>query len=223
VDLLKFGGLLPDHLLGDLIMARIGATSNLVLGIIGASIATGYTLAAVSGLARGIPMLANIKTALLLIFIVLILFLGPTRFILGYAVEGFGNFLSQFFQKTLFTGVISGDQWPQRWTEMHFSSWAAWALLTGLFFGRIGYGCSVRTFLVYNILLPGLSTGIWMAIFCGAVVHLELFQRAGLVAILKSKGPENVMYAFVQDFALVRVLTPLFLLAAFIPFITGKS
>jgi choline-glycine betaine transporter len=202
---------------------RSGATSNLVLAIICAFIATGYTLAAVSGLAKGIPMLANIKTVLLITFIVLILFMGPTRFIFGYAVEGLGNFLGNFFQKALFTGVISGDPWPQRWTEMHFSSWAAWALLTGVFFGRIGYGYSVRKFLLYNILLPGLSTGAFMAIFCGAVVHLELFQGAGLVAILKSKGPENVMYAFVQHFALMRVLTPLFLLAAFLSFITATA
>ena len=200
-----------------------GKPSNFLLGSICLAIVSAYTLAAIAGLTRGIRILANFKTVLFVIFLAFVFLLGPTQFILGFAVEGLGNFLGHFFEKALFTGAAHDDPWPHKWTQMYMSAWCAWAPLNGLFFGRIAYGYSVRTYLVFSLLLPALFMGIWMAIICGATIHLELFQHANLWAILKSQGDERVMYAFMEHFPLVRFITPAFLFVCFISFITSAA
>jgi choline-glycine betaine transporter len=55
---------------------------------------------------------------------VLIFILGPMKFVVGFAAEGFGKFLSHYPQEALF-GVPEQDPWAKKWTMMHFSVWFA--------------------------------------------------------------------------------------------------
>jgi len=200
-----------------------GKPSNFLLGSVCLAIVAAYTGAAITGLTKGIRILANFKTVLFVLFLAFIFLLGPTQFILSFAVEGLGNFLSHFFEKALFTGAAHDDPWPHKWTQMYMSAWCAWAPLNGLFFGRIAYGYTVRTYLVFSLLLPAIFMGIWMAIICGATIHLELFKHADLWTVLKTQGDERVMYAFMEHFPLVRFITPAFLFVCFISFITSAA
>src|SRR5207247_9365808 len=136
------------------------------------------------------------NTAFLIGFLALVLFLGPTRFILDFAVEGLGRFLGEYPQKVLSTGAARQDAWPHTWTQMYFSAFFAWAPIMGVFLGRIAYGYTVRAFLFFNIVLPSLFTGLWMAVICGAAVHMDLIDKIGLEKLLDSKDPTKVLYAF---------------------------
>lgn len=197
-----------------------GQPSNMAMGLIGAAILVVSVLAAISGVKKGILFIANINTFFLMGFLVFVFLFGPTRFILGFATEGLGNLLSRYFEKVLFTGAAHNDVWPQKWTEMQFSAWCAWAPIMSVFLGRIIYGHSVRTFLIFNVLLPAFFTGLWMAILCGASLHMEMFQNAGLVANFEKNGVEAVLYTFMQHFPLVRIIVPVFLFMAFMSFVT---
>lgn len=197
-----------------------GKPTNLMLALIIAAIMGTAVAAAVSGVTKGIRMIADINTAFLIGFLALVLFLGPTRFILNFAVEGFGQFLGQYFQKVLFTGAAHQEQWPHDWTQMLFSAFFAWAPIMGVFLGRIAYGYTVRAFLVFNVLLPALFTGLWMAIICGAVVHMELFEHAKLGALLDPNDPSRVLYAFLGRLPLTNFLVPALLITAFLSFVT---
>ena len=99
--------------------------SNTMLACICAAMVITYSIAAITGLTKGIRILANVKTTLFILFLSFIFLFGPTQFILSNGVEGLGNFLTHFFEKALFTGAAANDNWPQTWTEMHFSAWCA--------------------------------------------------------------------------------------------------
>ncbi len=200
-----------------------GKGSNLLLGLLCSTMVIAYVVAAVTGLTKGIRILANVKTTLFVLLLSFVFLFGPTQFILSYAVEGLGHFLTHFFQKALFTGAASGDDWPHKWTQMFMSGWCAWAPLNGLFFGRIAYGYKVKTFVLFSILLPAVFMGIWMAIICGATVHLELFEHADLWSVRDAYGDERVIYAFMKHFPLVSFITPAFLLVCFISLITVSA
>ena len=197
-----------------------GEPSSLTLGLITIGILGIAIMSAILGLKKGILRVARVNTMLLLGFLLFLLFFGPTRFILTFALEGFGNLLDNYFGKLLFTGAISQDPWPQKWTQMHFANWVAWAPVMGLFLGRIAYGHSVRTFLVFNILLPGFFTMLWMAIFTGTTIHMEMFENVELFSVLEKNGVEGVLYAVMEHFPLIRLIIPLFLITAFISFIS---
>ncbi|MCX5655006.1 MAG: BCCT family transporter [Planctomycetota bacterium] len=204
-----------NHVLGI-----AGRPSDMTLGLIGGAILVASILAAISGVKKGILFIANINTFFLMGLLLFFFLFGPTRFILQFATEGLGNLLSHYFEKVLFTGAAHQDPWPQKWTEMQFSGWCAWAPIMSVFLGRIIYGHSVRTFLIFNILLPAFFTGVWMAILCGASLHMEIFQNAGLVANFDKNGVEGVLYAFMQHFPLAAIMVPVFLFTAFISFVT---
>ncbi len=197
-----------------------GKPSNLLLAGIIAAIMAAAVAAAVSGVTRGIRRMASLNTMFLIGFLVLIVALGPARFILNFAVEGFGYFLSHYFEKVLWTGAVHEDAWPHDWSQMYFSAFFAWAPIMGVFLGRIAVGYSVRAFLVFNLLLPSLFTGIWMAVFCGAIVHLELFQGANLAAQLDLADPSRVLYSFLGNLPWTNVLIPLLLVTSFLSFVT---
>ena len=127
-----------------------GPPTPLLLGLIIAAIMITSVAAAISGVTKGISFIATVNTVFLIGFLALILFLGPTRFILDFAVEGFGLFLGSYFPRVLFTGAAHGEQWPHDWTQMLFSAFFAWAPIMGVFLGRIAYGYSVRAFLAFN-------------------------------------------------------------------------
>ena len=197
-----------------------GPPTPLLLGLIIAAIMITSVAAAISGVTKGISFIATVNTVFLIGFLALILFLGPTRFILDFAVEGFGLFLGSYFPRVLFTGAAHGEQWPHDWTQMLFSAFFAWAPIMGVFLGRIAYGYSVRAFLAFNVLLPALFTGLWMAIICGAVVHMELFEQAGLGALLDPADPTRVLFGFLGRLPLTDLLVPILLVTAFLSFVT---
>jgi len=197
-----------------------GKPSNLMLGLIIAAIMTTAVLAAISGVTKGIRWIADANTWFLIGFLALVLITGPTRFILDFAVEGLGQFLGQYFQKVLNTGAAHNDPWPHGWTQMYFSAFFAWAPIMGVFLGRIAYGYSVRAFLLLNVLLPSVFTGIWMAVICGGVVHMEMQDHVGLAAQLDGNDPSKVLYAFLDQLPLGKILVPLLLITAFLSFVT---
>lgn len=146
--------------------------------------------------------------------------LGPTRFILDLAVEGLGQFLGQYFQKVLNTGAAHRDPWPNGWTQMYFSAFLAWAPIMGVFLGRIAYGYTLRAFLFFNVLLPSIFTGLWMAVICGAVVHMDMIENVGLAAQLDGNDPSMVLYAFLGRLPFGQVLVPILIITAFLSFVT---
>ena len=211
--LLMGGGI--NHMFGI-----AGKPSNLMLGLIIAAIMGTSVAAAISGVTKGIRWIANANTVFLIGFLALVLVLGPTRFILEFAVEGLGQFLGQYFQKVLNTGAARQDPWAHTWTQMYFSAFFAWAPIMGVFLGRIAYGYTVRAFLFFNVLLPSLFTGTWMAVICGAVVDMEMRGHVGLAAQLDDSDPSRVLYAFLAQLPLGNFLIPVLLITAFLSFVT---
>ncbi len=214
--LLLGGGV--NHVLGI-----AGPPSDALLGIITVLIVGTFTVSAASGLMKGIRILSHVNTVLLIALLGIIFLLGPTRFILGFSVEGFGHFLAHYFERVLSTGAAHREAWPQQWTQMHFSAWFAWAPVMGVFLGRIAYGYTVRAYLLFNVVLPAVFTGIWMAIFCSATVHAELYEGANLAAVLEQGGTEGVLYAFMQRLPIAAALVPVLLVTAFLSFVTAAD
>jgi choline-glycine betaine transporter len=195
--------------------------------IIGAVIVVTFIISACTGLMKGIRILSDINTKLLLLITLFVFFLGPTFFILQLGTEGFGEYLSTFFQRSLITGAAafkSGegiDMWGQWWTNFYFANWLAWAPITALFLGRLGYGQTVRKFLLFNFLLPAVFSGIWMSVFSGTALRFELDNK-GISGHL-SQGAEYTGFAVLGNLPLSGIIIPLFLFICFICFVTAAD
>ncbi|MDR1287469.1 MAG: BCCT family transporter [Treponema sp.] len=195
--------------------------------IIGALIVTTFIISAGTGLMKGIRILSDINTKVLVFIILFVFLFGPTVYILQLGTEGFGEYLTTFFQRSLLTGAAAYqngegiDMWGQWWTNFYFANWLAWAPITALFLGRLGYGQTIRKFLLVNFVLPAVFSGIWMAVFSGTALRFELDGK-GISGHLE-KGPEYTGFAVLGNLPLSAVIIPLFLFICFICFVTAAD
>ena len=215
--MLQIGGGV-NHVLGI-----AGRPSNVLLAIVTIAIVGTFIVSAATGLMKGIRILSSINTVILMGFLLFLLLAGPTGFIIQFAMEGFGYFLSHFFESALFTGAVHQEAWPRQWTMMFFAAWFAWAPIMGVFLGRIAYGHTVRTFLLFNVVLPAVFTGLWMAVFAGSTIHMELYGSGGLAAASEEGGAGAILYAFMEHLPLAWIMIPVLLVTAFLSFVTAAD
>jgi choline-glycine betaine transporter len=195
--------------------------------ILGAAVVGTFIFSASSGRLKGIRVVSELNTKALFFVTIFVFLAGPTVYILQLGTEGFGEYLSTFFHRSLLTGAATFapeqgiDGWAQGWTNFYFANWLAWSPITALFLGRLGYGHTVRKFLTFNFILPAIFSGLWMAIFSGASLKFEL-EGKGISEQL-ARGPEYTGFAVLGNLPISVIIIPLFLFCCFICFVTAAD
>ena len=99
----------------------------------------------------------------------------------------------------------------------------SWAPVTAMFLGRIAVGFTVRQFLVFNWIIPSLFGILWMSIFGGTSLYLELIEGNDLISILNDHGPESIIYKVFEFLPLAKVFAVVFLVTVFLSFVTAAD
>ncbi|MBL7218756.1 MAG: BCCT family transporter [Phycisphaerae bacterium] len=199
-----------------------GRPSDMLLAIITIAIVGTFIVSAITGLMKGIRVLSNINTVFLIGLLIFIFAFGPTKHILLDGARSFVHFAGDFVRRNFWTATTD-DPWANKWTIFYWANWFAWAPISVAFLGRISYGHSVRSFIVFNLVLPAVFSSIWMVVFGSTAIHMELSEGARLVEALNEGGPEGVLYALLSHFPLPWLLVPAFLITAFLSFVTAAD
>ncbi|MER0239085.1 BCCT family transporter [Fulvimarina sp. MAC8] len=145
-----------------------------------AVLAACYLLSVSSGLDKGIKILSNINLALAGLLMLFVFIVGPTRVIAETIVAGFGDYLQNFFVMSLKATPFDGSTWANDWTIFYWAWVIAWSPFVGTFVARISYGRTIREYVLGVLIMPPLLAILWIGVFGGAALHLELTQNAGL-------------------------------------------
>ncbi len=199
------------------------STTPVTLGIAVSLIVTTFVLSAASGLHKGIARLSSMNAYLLLFLGLFVFVFGPTIYILSFGTQGIGSYLGNFFELSLFTGAVSGDEWPQMWSVFTWAVWFAWAPIAALFLGKIGRGYTVREFIHINLIFPSLFSIIWIAIFSGTAIHIDMHQAGLLNTTLGELGPEKLLYFVFNQLPLSGIMTAVLIFIAFISYVTAAD
>ncbi|MDU7768545.1 MAG: BCCT family transporter, partial [Serratia marcescens] len=99
------------------------------------------TLAAVTGVEKGIAMLSNINVGFLCLLLLFVFFAGPTLNLLNGMLQNLGDYLTSLVSRS-FDMYLYGKarQWQGAWTLFYWAWWVAWAPFVGLFIARISKG-----------------------------------------------------------------------------------
>lgn len=200
-----------------------GETTPARLGVVIALIVVTYVASAISGLQKGIVWCSVVNTWLMLALGAFVLLCGPTLYMFTLGTEGLGDYLQNFFSRSLFTGASSGDKWPQSWTIFYWAVWFAWAPVSALFLGKIGRGYTVREFIRYTALYPALFTALWICVFSGFALHADLASGGALNTLLAQRGIEHLLYELLGELPGNGWLIALLLFVAFISFVTAAD
>jgi glycine betaine transporter len=164
-----------------------------------------YMISAASGLERGIRVLSLINLGLALALMGFVLITGPTVAIFKTIVQGLGDYLQNFFVMSLYTSPFDDSDWAGRWTIFYWAWVIAWSPFVGTFVARISRGRTIREYVLGVLVVPPLLACLWIGVFGGTALHLELTRDVGLAAATQ----DNITTALFKFFDILPLSTVL--------------
>lgn len=181
-----------------------------------------FIISSISGVMKGIRILSSINGYVYVFLLGFVLVFGPTAFMLNFATESFGAFMSDFFNLSLMTGAINGDGWAKSWPIFYWCCWIAWAPISGVFLGKILRGYTIKDAIKANFIIPSIFSMLWMGLFSTATIYYEM-HGLGMYDSLMTKGSESVVYKVFEQLPLSMIIIPFYLFIVFISFVTAAD
>lgn len=217
---LGMGALLLYSGLGYLIELPEGKMVLVSLTIVMMIVAT---IVAVTGVKKGISLLANINILLMILFLLFIFFNGKTIFLLNGLVQNLGDYLSALPQRTFNMYLYENDKtqaWLSGWIIFYWAWWIAWTPFVGMFVARISKGRTIKELVLGVLLVPLGFALVWMSIFGNTAIDLVMNGSSDLLNALSQGSIENMLYELVQFFPFSKVIIALLIFIGFVMFLT---
>jgi choline/glycine/proline betaine transport protein len=180
------------------------------------------TISVVLGVDKGVRILSewNMRTAVL--FLLVVVLLGPTIFIFKSFVQNTGNYLSHFLEAATWTESYTGSNWQNTWTIFYWGWWIAWSPFVGMFIARISKGRTVREFILGVLIVPSLVTFFWISAFGSTAIHRAILGNDTIVYAVND-NVATALFVFLEDypFAFILNIIAVILIAGF--FITSSD
>lgn len=187
---------------------------------------TGITLAAttsvVLGLDKGVRFLSVINMRLALLFLLGLLFIGPTSYILDGFIENTGNYLNSLVKLGTWTESYSSGNWQHSWTVFYWAWWISWSPFVGMFIARVSKGRTVREFVLGVLLVPALLVLFWMSVFGGTAIFLEM-NGIGNIAEAVNNDLSTALFVMLHEFPLSSVTSFIGIFLVTIFFVTSSD
>lgn len=140
------------------------------------------TATVATGLDNGIRRLSELIIVVSGILMLLIVILGPTRFLLGALVENIGIYIHTFVARTFNVYAYEPNKWVGDWTIFYWGWWISWSPFVGMFIARISRGRTIRQFLLGVLFAPAGFSFIWFTIFGDLAIWLDMHVAHGKIA-----------------------------------------
>lgn len=180
-----------------------------------------YLSTSISGLKKGIMWLGDKNTWFYIILLGFLLICGPTSYIFNLFTQSTGSFIGNFIESMTYTAPFAdGQLWPQWWDMYWWVDWLSYGAIMGLFFVRLGYGRTLRQFVIVNWLMPSIFGIIWFSIFGGTVLHDQLFSGIDHYAQYLTDGMEVMTFTAFDNIPFSAVIKVFMILIIAVSFIT---
>ena len=190
---------LARHYFGTGVATDTRSAALVVVVLVG-----GTTLSVVAGLERGIERLSRLNVGLMLTLLLFVGLVGPTVYLLDVFNAGVGAYLGNLLELSFYTEAFAdGDAgWQHDWTIFYWGFWTSWAPFVGLFLARISKGRTVRQFVAGVLFVPAAFSLVWMAVFGGASLFVELEAGGGITGPLQEYGRGVALFELLSHYPL---------------------
>ena len=133
-----------------------------------------YVTSAITGIHKGIQILSRFNVFLALAIAIFIFVFGPTVFLVNAYLQGFGQYLSSFFEMATMTAETAPGWWMKWWTVFFFAWFLGYGPLMALFVARISRGRTVRQMILAVAVAAPIATTIWFTLLGGSGIFYQL-------------------------------------------------
>jgi len=159
------------------------------------------TISVVSGLHNGVRMLSELNMRLGLVFLILLLILGPTVLLLDGFIQNTGAYLQSLLEVGTWTETYTQTTWQNAWTVVYWAWWISWSPFVGIFIARVSRGRTVKEFVLGVLLVPTLLSILWFSVFGGSALYLEI-NEIGDIAAAVNEDISTALFVMLEQFPL---------------------
>ncbi len=162
------------------------------------------TISVVSGIHKGIRLLSLLNIGLAAVLLLYVFIMGPTLSILETFTGSLGLYLQNLPQMSLWSDFTGDNTWQASWTFFYWGWWISWSPFVGVFVARISRGRTIREVVFWVLLVPVLTTFIWLSVFGGTALHNVIAENSDLAQVVQ----DNVglsLHAMLQELPFARV------------------
>ncbi|MCF8303210.1 MAG: BCCT family transporter [Bacteroidales bacterium] len=179
-----------------------GLTDNTTTQVILITLITfAATGSVVAGLSGGVKRLSQLNIYLGAIFLLFIMIVGPTLFILDSFVQNMGSYMQHFFQLSTWTETYQQSDWQNNWTVFYWAWWISWSPFVGMFIARISRGRTLKEFVLGVLIVPTIITFLWLSAFGGSAMFLEINALADVAGAV-TENVATSLYVLLEQFPL---------------------
>ncbi|MDE2886892.1 MAG: BCCT family transporter [Gemmatimonadota bacterium] len=176
-----------------------------------------------TGIDVGIKRLSQFNVMLALVFLLAVILLGPTGYVLRSIVAGFGEYLARIVPLSNWMGR-EDTGFVRDWTTFYWAWWFAWAPFVGTFIARISRGRTVREFVVFVLLMPTILCLLWFGAFGGTAFHQHLVEGyTGVTGNVESWKLEIALFKMLDKLPAPALLSCIAMLLTIVFFVTSSD
>ena len=187
-----------------------------------AAITGAATVSVVLGLDKGVRVLSELNMRMGLIFLIAMLILGPTVFLMDSFIQNTGAYLQELISIGAWTESYAGTTWQHDWSVFYWAWWISWSPFVGMFIARVSKGRTVREFFLGVLLVPSLLTFLWMSVFGGSALFLEL-NGIGDIATAVNENIATALFVLLEEYPLSFVTSIIGILLVTSFFVTSSD
>lgn len=204
-----------EHVFGfpDNIYLQVG----IIIAITGVA-----TVSVVLGIDKGVRVLSELNIRIAALFLVFVIFVGPTIFIFDSFIQNFGGYVSSVATFSFWTESYSGTNWQSSWTIFYWAWWISWSPYVGMFIARISKGRTVKEFVLGVLIVPSIITFLWMSAFGGSAINLEM-SGIGTIGDAVNENVATALFVFLEQFPLEMVTSIIAIVLILSFFVTSSD
>ena len=180
------------------------------------------TVSVMAGLDKGVKRLSELNMGLAGFFMLFLLIAGPTVYILSGFSQNLGFYLTHFAELSLWTETFQDTNWQGSWTVFYWAWWISWSPFVGMFIARISKGRTVREFILGVMIFPTILSFVWMSVFGGSALSLQISGVADIVAAVNA-DVSTALFAMLEHFPLSSVLSLVGIVLVTVFFVTSSD
>ncbi|RUA08717.1 MAG: BCCT family transporter [Fusobacteria bacterium] len=161
------------------------------------------TLSVVSGIGKGVRILSELNMKVAAVFLISIIVLGPTLYMIRAFNNGIGFYLNNLISISFFTE--NGNKWQGSWTIFYWAWWISWSPFVGMFIARISKGRTVREFILAILVVPTLLSFVWLSVFGGTALFQNSIDGGALLQAVND-NLATALFAMIQNLGISSIL-----------------
>ena len=164
------------------------------------------TVSVFLGLDKGVRVLSEANIRIAGIFLIAMLVIGPTVYLLDSFIENVGMYFQNIISLSSYTEVYSETTWQNNWTIFYYAWWIAWSPFVGIFIARVSKGRTIKEFLIGVVLLPSFVSFFWFTVFGSSAVYLELNDIAPIGAAV-DENSSTALFAMLNNYPISKIMS----------------